>query len=86
MQIKSKSDNKYLEMIAVNTNESIIIREMIESDIDPIIKMDKRISGVFRPEMWKAEIEHYLKNNSICIVAIIRITISNNPNRCLLGI
>ena len=72
MQIKSISDNKYLEMIAVNTNESIIIREMKESDIDPIIQMDKRISGVFRPEMWKAEIEHYLKNNSIGIVAEIQ--------------
>ncbi len=72
MQIKSKNDNKYLEMITVNTNESIIIRKMKESDIDPIIKMDKRISGVFRPEMWKAEIEHYLKNNSIGIVAEIQ--------------
>ncbi|MHA1966303.1 MAG: N-acetyltransferase family protein [Candidatus Hodarchaeales archaeon] len=53
-------------------DESIIIREMKESDIDSIIKMDKRISGVFRPEMWKAEIEHYLKNNSIGIVAEIQ--------------
>ena len=59
-------------MITVTTNESIIIRKMKESDIDSISTMDKRISGVFRPEMWKAEIEHYLKNNSIGIVAEIQ--------------
>ncbi len=64
--------NKYLEMITMSTNESIVIRKMKESDIDPITKMDKRISGVFRPEMWKAEIEHYLKNNSIGLVAEIQ--------------
>lgn len=64
--------NKDLEMITVNTNESIVIREMKESDIDPIIKMDKRISGALRPEMWKSEMEHYLKNNSICFVAEIQ--------------
>jgi len=56
----------------MSTTEDIIIRKMKESDIDPIIQMDKRISGIFRPIMWKSEIKHYLKNNSISLVAEIQ--------------
>lgn len=56
----------------MGTNDVINIRKMKESDIDPIIQMDKRITGVFRPTMWKSEIKHYLKNNSISLVAEIQ--------------
>ncbi|WP_455141121.1 GNAT family N-acetyltransferase [Candidatus Hodarchaeum mangrovi] len=56
----------------MGTNDVIKIRKMKESDIDPIIQMDKRITGVFRPTMWKSEIKHYLKNNSISLVAEIQ--------------
>lgn len=59
-------------MISMNPQEEIIIRKMKESDISSIILLDELISGMSRPEMWKSEIQHYLKNNSIGLVAEIQ--------------
>ena len=59
-------------MIIVSIEDDIIIRKMKNSDITSIISLDKRISGVIRPEMWKSEITHYLDNNSISLVAEIQ--------------
>jgi GNAT superfamily N-acetyltransferase len=53
-------------------DELIHIREMREEDISEIIDLDKKISGFNRPEMWRSEVQHYLKNNSICLVAEIQ--------------
>ncbi len=59
-------------MIIVSIEEEIFIRKMKDSDIISIISLDKRISGVYRPEMWESEIKHYLNNNSIGLVAEIQ--------------
>ncbi|MFX0053063.1 MAG: GNAT family N-acetyltransferase [Candidatus Hermodarchaeota archaeon] len=56
----------------MSTGEEIHIRKMKDSDISSITSLDKRISGSSRPEMWRSEIQHYLKNNSICLVAEIQ--------------
>lgn len=53
-------------------DEIIHIREMQEEDISPITDLDKKISGFNRPEMWRSEIQHYLQNKSICLVAEIQ--------------
>ncbi|MHA2225021.1 MAG: N-acetyltransferase family protein [Candidatus Hodarchaeales archaeon] len=52
--------------------KKIRIRVMEEADIPSIIILDEKISGFQRPEMWKSELQHYLKNNSICLVAEIQ--------------
>ncbi len=56
----------------MSTNDDITVRKMKDSDIDSIVSLDKSISGVLRPEMWKSEIMHYLNNNSISLVAEIQ--------------
>ncbi|MFX1282569.1 MAG: GNAT family N-acetyltransferase [Promethearchaeota archaeon] len=56
----------------MSVDEIIHIREMREEDISEITDLDKEISGFNRPKMWKSEIQHYLKNNSICLVAEIQ--------------
>ena len=56
----------------MNGDEIIHIREMREKDISAIIDLDEKISGYTRPEMWRSEIQHYLKNKSICLVAEIQ--------------
>jgi len=59
-------------MVKMSFDEIIHIREMQEEDISEITDLDKKISGFNRPEMWRSEILHYLKNNSICLVAEIQ--------------
>lgn len=59
-------------MIIMNPREEITIRKLKESDIASIASLDELISGISRPEMWKSEIQHYLKNNSIGLVAEIQ--------------
>ncbi len=56
----------------MNGEKKIQIREMREEDISEIINLDEKISGYTRPEMWRSEIQHYLKNKSICLVAEIQ--------------
>ncbi len=56
----------------MNPWEEITIRKLKESDIASIASLDELISGISRPEMWKSEIQHYLKNNSIGLVAEIQ--------------
>ena len=56
----------------MNPREEITIRKLKESDIASIASLDELISGISRPEMWKSEIQHYLKNNSIGLVAEIQ--------------
>jgi ribosomal protein S18 acetylase RimI-like enzyme len=56
----------------MSTDEEILIRKMKDSDISSIVSLDKRISGSYRPEMWNSEIQHYLKNKSVCLVAEIQ--------------
>jgi GNAT superfamily N-acetyltransferase len=55
-----------------NTEYPINIRELNETDISVIVLLDEKITGTPRPEMWKKEIMHYMKNNSICLVAEIQ--------------
>jgi GNAT superfamily N-acetyltransferase len=59
-------------MVMMNGDEIIHIREMREEDISAIIDLDEKISGYTRPEMWRSEIQHYLQNKSICLVAEIQ--------------
>ena len=59
-------------MIIMKPREEITIRKLKESDIASIASLDELISGISRPEMWKSEIQHYLKNNSIGLVAEIQ--------------
>ena len=61
-----------LRMIKMGFKETIHIREMKEEDISEITDLDKKISGFNRPDMWRSEIQHYLYNNSICLVAEIQ--------------
>ena len=56
----------------MNPREEITIRKLKESDIASIASLDELISGISRPEMWRSEIQHYLKNNSIGLVAEIQ--------------
>ncbi|MCK5343377.1 MAG: GNAT family N-acetyltransferase [Candidatus Heimdallarchaeota archaeon] len=56
----------------MNPREEITIRKLKESDIASIASLDELISGISRPEMWKSDIQHYLKNNSIGLVAEIQ--------------
>ncbi len=56
----------------MNSQEEFTIRQLKESDISSIALLDELISGMSRPEMWKSEIQHYLKNNSIGLVAVIQ--------------
>ena len=48
------------------------IRELDKTDISVIIHLDEKITGLHRPEMWQSEIQHYLKSNSIYLVAEIQ--------------
>jgi GNAT superfamily N-acetyltransferase len=59
-------------MIILNLGKEIIIRKMKESDINSIIALDEIISGESRPRMWISELHHYLKNNSVSLVAEIQ--------------
>ncbi|PWI46703.1 hypothetical protein CEE45_15415 [Candidatus Heimdallarchaeota archaeon B3_Heim] len=59
-------------MIILNIRKKISIRKMKESDINSIISLDEVISGKSRSEMWISELHHYLKNNSIGLVAEIQ--------------
>ena len=56
----------------MNGDKKIAVREMREEDISAIIELDEKISGYTRSEMWRSEIEHYLRNKSICLVAEIQ--------------
>ncbi|MHA1543083.1 MAG: GNAT family N-acetyltransferase [Candidatus Hodarchaeales archaeon] len=55
-----------------NTEYPINIRELNETDISVIALLDEKITGTPRPEMWNKEIMHYLKSNSICLVAEVQ--------------
>jgi GNAT superfamily N-acetyltransferase len=51
-------------------DEEILVREMIESDIEFLANIDRDISEEYRPEIWKSEMHYYLgKPESICLVA-----------------
>lgn len=59
-------------MVKINSEVTILIRDMEEKDISSIISLDERISGSFRPNMWKSELNHYMsRSESICLVAEI---------------
>ncbi len=61
----------YHEMSKLSpADEAIQIRAMKEQDIPFIVAIDNEISTHHRPNMWKSEIQHYLKKpESICLVA-----------------
>lgn len=73
MNNRSKTNVKRCEKIDLNlAKEEIHVRMMEEKDIPSIISLDKKISGSYRPSMWESEIQHYLRNKSICLVAEIQ--------------
>ncbi|MFX1513397.1 MAG: GNAT family N-acetyltransferase [Promethearchaeota archaeon] len=54
-------------------DESLLIRKMVEADIESLANIDKEISEEYRPEIWKSEMQYYLnKPESICLVAEIQ--------------
>jgi ribosomal protein S18 acetylase RimI-like enzyme len=59
-------------MVKLSSEVTILIRKMEEEDISSLISLDERISGSYRPDMWKSEINHYLsRSESICLIAEI---------------
>ena len=50
----------------------ILVRKMEEYDIPLISSLDKKISGLYRPSMWKSEIQQYSRRSEcICLIAEI---------------
>ena len=57
----------------MQTDETIHIRRMLESDIPSIISLDEKISGLSRLDMWDSIINYYLRRpESSCFVAEIQ--------------
>jgi len=42
------------------------IRPLDELDIDAIVRIDERISGVYRPDIWEQRVTYYLRRDPEC--------------------
>lgn len=47
----------------VQTTSDVEIRSLDELDIDDVVRIDERISGQYRPEVWERRIGYYLRRD-----------------------
>lgn len=45
------------------TADSIRIRPVTELDLDSIVRIDERITGSYRPEVWERRVMYYLRRD-----------------------
>jgi ribosomal protein S18 acetylase RimI-like enzyme len=43
--------------------EQVLIRPLSELDIAPIIAIDERLTGVYRPDVWERRVMYYLRRD-----------------------
>lgn len=54
------------------TEEGIFVRKMEENDISSVVAIDEKITRLYRPNMWKSQVQHYLSRpESINLIAEI---------------
>ena len=49
-----------------NTITGTRVRPLDELDIGAIVRIDERISGVYRPEIWERRVTYYLRRDPEC--------------------
>src|SRR5262245_5953613 len=47
----------------IDTDSALRIRPLDELDIDALIRIDEKISGLYRPEVWEARVGYYLRRD-----------------------
>jgi len=49
-----------------NTITGVRIRPLDELDIGGIVRIDERLSGIYRPEVWERRVAYYLRRDPEC--------------------
>jgi ribosomal protein S18 acetylase RimI-like enzyme len=56
----------------IDTTSSVSIRPLDELDISDIVRIDERILGTYRPEVWERRIGYYLRRDpETSVVALL---------------
>jgi ribosomal protein S18 acetylase RimI-like enzyme len=49
-----------------DTTTALRIRPLDELDIGAIVRIDERISGIYRPDIWEQRVAYYLRRDPEC--------------------
>ena len=45
------------------TSTAVVIRPLDELDITGIVRIDEKISGIYRPEVWETRVMYYTRRD-----------------------